>query len=185
MAVKTFVTNEVLTASDTNTYLNNGGLVYVTSASFTGATWNINSCFTSTMNHYRVLVEYDSPGGNDVAFVQLRTGLTNTTTGYYHAGADFLASPTYSPQGGTNAASIRVGCMSSGIPARIQLEFFKPYAAAYTGVTSYSQSSYSPDSRWLTISGGHLANTTSYDGFSIAGSTSSTGTITVYGYRKA
>ncbi len=29
MAVKTFTTGEVLTAADTNTYLNNGGLVYI------------------------------------------------------------------------------------------------------------------------------------------------------------
>ena len=34
MAVKTFSTGEVLTASDTNTYLNNGGLVYITSTIF-------------------------------------------------------------------------------------------------------------------------------------------------------
>jgi hypothetical protein len=185
MAVKTFTTNEVLTASDTNTYLANAGLVYVTSASFTGTSWNINTCFTSTMSHYRVLVEYDSPGGNDVVFVQLRTGTTNTATGYYHAGADFLAAPSVSAQGGTNSASIRVGALSSGIPARLQLEFFKPQAAAYTGVTSFCQGSYSPDSRWLTVCGGHLANTTSYDGFNISTTYSASGTITVYGYRKA
>ena len=38
MAIKTFTTGEVLTASDTNTYLNNGGLVFINQVSYTAST---------------------------------------------------------------------------------------------------------------------------------------------------
>ena len=55
MAVKTFTTGEVLTAADTNTYLNNGGLVYITGGTQSGTTaLNVDGCFTDTYLNYRV-----------------------------------------------------------------------------------------------------------------------------------
>jgi hypothetical protein len=65
------------------------------------------------------------------------------------------------------------------------IEFYNPFAAKYTGFTTTTQGSYTPDSRFCIIAGGYLANTTSYDGFSWQIGGASTGTITVYGYRKA
>ena len=60
MAIKTFTTGEVLTAADTNTYLANSGLVYITSVSLAGATAAspvaITSCFSSTYTNYRIVV---------------------------------------------------------------------------------------------------------------------------------
>ena len=52
MAVKTFSVGETLTASDTNTYLTNGGLVYITegTASNTSAV-DVNSVFSSTYDN--------------------------------------------------------------------------------------------------------------------------------------
>jgi hypothetical protein len=89
MAVKTFTTNEVLTASDTNTYLNNGGLVYITSTTFGGATaLNIDSCFTSTYTHYLIQINV-VPNASTTFYYYLRAaGVTNAasntvTTGYY------------------------------------------------------------------------------------------------------
>ena len=53
MAVKTFTTGEVLTASDTNTYLANAGLVYITSTSVgTGGSLTVSNCFSATYNNY-------------------------------------------------------------------------------------------------------------------------------------
>jgi len=56
MAIKTF-TSEVLTSGDVNTYLNNGGLVYITAGAASAQNrLNIASCFSSTYDAYRVEV---------------------------------------------------------------------------------------------------------------------------------
>ena len=58
MAVKTFTTGEVLTAADTNTYLNNGGLVWIKTATVTNAADSgtaFRSIFTSTYDAYRIV----------------------------------------------------------------------------------------------------------------------------------
>ena len=57
MAVKTF-TSSTLTASDTNTYLANAGLVYVTSVTGgTGVTTiTVSNCFSSTYDAYRIVL---------------------------------------------------------------------------------------------------------------------------------
>ena len=63
MAIKTFTTGEVLTAADTNTYLANSGLVYITQASATsGSTLSVNNCFSSTYSNYRILIDNFQPG---------------------------------------------------------------------------------------------------------------------------
>jgi len=56
MAIKTFTTGEVLTASDTNTYLANSGLTYITQVTQTsGANLDITSCFSATYDAYRIV----------------------------------------------------------------------------------------------------------------------------------
>ena len=53
MAIKTFTTGEVLTASDTNTYLANAGLVYIAATTASAQTTiAIDNCFTTTYAHY-------------------------------------------------------------------------------------------------------------------------------------
>ena len=73
MAIKTFTTGEVLTAADTNTYLANSGLVYVTQASWTSQTGvNIDNCFTSTYANYRIMLDLTSFSSNDTFLFQFR-----------------------------------------------------------------------------------------------------------------
>ena len=57
MAIKNFTTGEVLTAADTNTYLANSGLVYVTSQTVGSAvsTVTVPGAFSTTWNDYRII----------------------------------------------------------------------------------------------------------------------------------
>jgi hypothetical protein len=89
MAIKTFTTGEVLTASDTNTYLANSGLVYIKEVALTGTAVNITSCFSATYDAYQIVV----------------SNLTNS------AGAVFLQWQLLSgttPAGGANYTSTRI-----------------------------------------------------------------------------
>ena len=83
MAVKTFTTGEVLTASDTNTYLANAGLVYITSTTAGSAVSSvtISNCFTTTYDNYRVVVSGGSFSSN--VPVMFKVGPSSPATGYY------------------------------------------------------------------------------------------------------
>lgn len=74
MAVKTFTDNTSLPASDINTYLNNGGLVWISDTNLTsGSSVNINNVFSSTYRDYRVVTSFvRSTAGT--AYTYLRLG---------------------------------------------------------------------------------------------------------------
>jgi hypothetical protein len=84
MAVKTFTQAEKLTSADTNTYLTNGGLVWITGASFSTATEVlIDSRFSSTYDFYVLIVtELDSNTAGETR-VQFRTANSNNGTSNY------------------------------------------------------------------------------------------------------
>jgi hypothetical protein len=85
MAIKTFTTGEVLTASDTNTYLANSGLVYVAGGSFTAASTIDVTGFSSTYKYFRLefVAKRVDTTGNTTLYAQLYSGATARTTAYY------------------------------------------------------------------------------------------------------
>ena len=91
MAIKTFTSGSVLTASDTNTYLNNGGLVYITQGELTSSTaaLTFNDVFSSTYDNYRIVVDRFRPV-NTLVSLNLRLRVS---------GADIAANYNYSASG--------------------------------------------------------------------------------------
>lgn len=182
MAVKTFTTGEVLTAADTNTYLANAGLVYVTSTTIGSAVSSVtvSNCFSSTYDNYRILVN----GGSASADNNLQMTLNGGTTAYYGA-------LIYAGTGGTgpfaagdnNAAQwsfMSYHTTTSGIITAIEL--LGPNLAEWTGI----QAPYITAGSGGTYTGVRQS-TTQHTGFTLTPSsgTLTGGTITVYGYRKA
>lgn len=82
MAIKTFSSGEVLTASDTNTYLANSGLTYVSSGSFSAAASFEATGLSSTYVYYRLVF---STVGSTAAGIQavLYNGATARNSSYY------------------------------------------------------------------------------------------------------
>jgi hypothetical protein len=91
MAIKTFTSGSVLTASDTNTYLNNGGLVYITQGELTSSTaaLTFNDVFSSTYDNYRIVVDRYRPV-NTLQSLNMRLRVS---------GADKAANYNYSASG--------------------------------------------------------------------------------------
>ena len=118
MAVKTFTTGEVLTAADTNTYLANAGLVYVSSGTFTtAATFDITG-FTSGYAAFRVVMNgrrVDTTGNANLTG-QLVNGTTVRNTGYYAAAgfSNFLGAQG-NKANTNNGASFYCGNFDSGL----------------------------------------------------------------------
>ena len=181
MAIKTFTT-EVLTSADTNTYLANSGLVYVTSATVgTGvASTTVSNCFSATYDSYKIIFT----GGTGTANVNLTFAFNGSPAGWFGnlMYADF-ASGAPTSIGYNNLTIITyAGGVSSSTP-ELSLEIHNPFLAK----PSYASSAYFDGVNAGTSTAKHSAST-SYTGFIVAISGANTltgGTITVYGYRKA
>lgn len=180
MAVKTFTANELLTSSDTNIFLANAGLVYVTSTTFSASSSvNIDSCFTATYTDYIVKVNMTSSVSTSL-YMRLRASGTASTTGYYWGGAYTVWAGTQTPFAGSNAAQLYVANIS-GTSTSHRVELCEPQVATLTKMIV--------DSAWADAGywGRGIHNvSTAYDGVMFyPGSGTVTGTITIYGYRKA
>ena len=179
MSVKVF-SSEILTSSDTNTYLANAGLVYVTSATIGSAVSSVtvSSAFNASYDAYKIVLA----GGSASADANLALKLGASTTGYYSVGALII----YSTSGAffvseNNAASwgqVAYSLTSNGQSGVIDL--VNPFLAKYTSFQSMVSAGAVAGQR----TGIHQV-ATSYSAFTITPSsgTLTGGTITVYGYR--
>ena len=179
MAVKTF-TSEILTSSDTNTYLANSGLVYVTSATIGSAVSSVtvSSAFNATYDAYKIVIA----GGTSSADAGLGLKLGASATGYYSSklllvyatNATFFVCDN-------NAASwtqASYSIASQGLNMNVDLQ--NPFLAKYTYMTGNTTAA----TLGGPSSGVHQV-ATSYSAITITPSagTLTGGTVTVYGYR--
>lgn len=181
MATKTFTAGQVLTAADTNTYLANAGLVYVSTTTWSAGATSIpvNNCFSSTYDNYRVLVNIESNSGGASHTI----ALNGITTLYYVSGHLFAwgtagataYSPTVQPNWIVSANN------SNGNPCEMVLDIINPFRTVRT--TGSVMSTSANGSAILQMLN---TNTTSATGFTIAkgGDTMTGGSVVVYGYRK-
>jgi hypothetical protein len=188
MAVKTFTTGEVLTAADTNTYLNNGGLVYVKSQTIGSAVGSVTvtDAFSSTYDNYKIMIQ----GGSASSTLTMRFQLGASTTTYYDALIYVITStPTTVRATGsdnTNTYWDNCGVTDSTRGHYLFMEIQNPALATYTTAQTQYSYAFSGDGYIGTNTCVH-ATATAYTGFTVALSsgTMTGGTITVYGYRKA
>jgi hypothetical protein len=183
MAVKTF-TSTTLSASDTNTYLANSGLVYVTQQTIGSgvASVTVPNAFNSTYDGYRVVVVGGTGSTTDGVAVGMSGG---PATGYYY-GLVYAtyASTTVSANVNTNNGGNWqfVGGTTAGQASSFVFDLYNPFLTKYTTIHNGSYAG------GLTAGtgNGYLAATTSFTGFVIApqSGTLTGGTVTVYGYRK-
>ena len=183
MAIKTFTTGEVLTAADTNTYLANSGLVYLTSYTLTGTTGDLNmGGFSSTYSNYRVVVSGLQTTTQGVLGIYI--GLSSTGTNYY-------SSFFYDSAGGTVTGYVRgngiaymnVGLTEIGVSSNFSFDVCSPQLAQ---PTSY-MGNYNGRVVYSGFGSGALNDNTQYTniGFLSPGGSMTAGTFTIFGYRKA
>jgi hypothetical protein len=188
MAIKTFTSGEVLTAADTNTYLANSGLTYITEVSLSGSGQNIEGCFTSTYRDYRIIVSNGSlSAATDFAY-QLLVGSTATTTGYWWAYTGLSGGGAAANQNGQNSNPCRTGASATGAGDSFGLvmDIYAPQvSSSFTFVTSQASNFQSDDFR-ARSGGGGINATTQFTGikFLSAGGQTMTGTVRIYGYRQ-
>jgi len=196
MAIKTFTTGEVLTASDTNTYLANSGLVAIapTSVAGTGVTVsnatvtfsassavNVNGVYSATYRNYKVLINISSSSQVILSY-RLRVSGSDNSTGNYSQQRLVADSTTVAGERTTGQTNGVIGQLVLSDFSFFDCNFFQPFDTTKTGLmvtgTSFVGGSY------ITNLAGQFGATTSFDGFSIFHvSGTITGTLSVYGFR--
>lgn len=183
MAVKTFTAGDVLTASDTNTYLANPGLVFVKETTFaSSATWDFTSAFSSTYRNYvLVITSASASAGGAIVYTQMLSGTTpNTAASYasYESGNTWAGVADNTSFGTTATAWFAVRSDSFFFST---MTLYSPNLAIYT---SFSSEGVDAAESWQ-ARGYHAVNT-SYDGIRFYRSSGSmSGTVTCYGIRIA
>ena len=182
MAVKTFTTGEVLTAADTNTYLNNGGLVYISSTTVGSAVSSVtvSNCFPSTYDTYMIVytnVNGSSPGA-DFRF-NFDDGATNYNFGSSYLNYNSNTVIGYSLQ---TQQQIVVGFCGANNSMNGTIWVRQPNLAFRTTVTAQQNTD-----TYTFNGGGNQDATTQQTKFKLFPSTGTItgGTIVVYGFRKA
>lgn len=185
MAVKTFTDSTTLPASDINTYLNNGGLVYVSSTTIgSGVTSvTVSNAFSATYDSYRVTIvgAAFSTSNNAVA---VRLGSSTTRADYYWGGFNVTLSSGVLASESANgtAEGLRIGYTSTNATS-FSFDIHGPYL---TIRTNYNATGFG-EGNYVGNHSGYDNTATSYTDlvFRPGSGIVTGGTITVYGYRKA
>jgi hypothetical protein len=193
MAIKTFTTGEVLTASDTNTYLANSGLTYITGGTQSGSTaLNVDGVFTSTYTNYRlVLTEMETTVADRAIRFNFRaSGATDSNPNYEYAYRGLRSNGAGGDTSFSSSTFAEIG-VYLGTTANLKL------GSATIDITSPNTASRSFGiagaigfelGTWQMRNGGFVFNAdTTFDGFRL--SMSASGNLSfkyqLYGYRKA
>lgn len=190
MAIKTFTAAEKLTASDTNTFLANAGLVHVTETSFSAVTGvNVDNCFTSTMANYRLVLDITTISASDIIFFQYRNSSGTYTTADYDAQLleCHLTSVTGASLLGQSSNRISFSYATPGLLSAT-IDVFNPQAAFRTSFISQGLSPFGTTFILKDDVAGAMRVTTSFTGIRIStsgGTSQLTGRIRIYGYRNS
>lgn len=182
MAVKTFTDNTSLGASDINTYLNNGGLVYITGTTGTAtAAINIDNCFSATYDNYRIVISNGTTSSPQTIYFRLRASGTNSTASYYYGARYSLFVGGSADNSGSNIGFIPPGTWSTAPKSASTFDLCNPFDTVHTTIMGVATNF----DAWWSFAGVHQVNT-AYDGFSILPAAGTlTATVRVYGYREA
>jgi hypothetical protein len=191
MAIKTFTTGEVLTSADTNTYLANSGLVYITTAtaSNTATTLNVVGCFSSAFTNYRLSFTGTSSAAASDIYIRMLNGSTPVTTGTY--GWAFVGQDSRGTSKNTNGfdqTSAYTGMTTFNAPNEkhhANLDVMSPFVAVRTFFLGQATGINSGLNAFSFINGGsYQESATSFDGFQIVAASNLTTSVRVYGYRQ-
>jgi hypothetical protein len=180
-ANNTVLTADSATATGLKWATPSSGLTLITTQSFSAASAvNVNDVFSTTYDHYKVIVSMSASTANQ-ALGRLRvSGADNTTTNYNW---QRLTVENTSVQGfsttGSNLFEIADAKTNDGL---FELNFSNPFLSKTTQIYSLSNPTTTAHMWWRQT---YFNATTSFTGFSINPSTGTfTGTLSVWGYSK-
>ena len=149
------------------------GLEYITQATMSTTSTEIDNCFTSTFQNYQVVVNITSATTNANITMQLRAGGVSSVGAYDQQG-DILAT--------TTSVTLISSANSYGFGV---IEFGGPQAADFTAGTTFFHGLNTTIAAVARRTTFDADVQTQFDGFRIFSTATLTGTIRVYGYRNS
>jgi hypothetical protein len=177
MPVPDFSPGEVLTAAAMDSI----GLWKIANGTLS-ATTNVNNAFTSDYLNYRIVIATASTSASADIGLRLRVGGADNSTSNYSEAGQRSGFNTTAPTsiGRLNQTGFNIGRVhGTDTIGGIVVDIFNPQSSA----VKISWTSQSIDSQFLQNMGGFFNGTTSFDGFTLFGPATWTGTWAVYGYR--
>jgi hypothetical protein len=162
----------------------NAGLVFVTSGTFSASSAvNVDNCFTSTYENYRVIFEItaSATATGDTAVGMRVGGATNTTSNYSRA----LRGLTTAGSGGDNSGSSNTSWSLSSTASNednggLIMDFIRPQLTTKTAVNAFW---YEGVDGAFQMGVFFFGASTAFDGFTVTRSSGTmTGNYRVYGY---
>lgn len=187
MAVKTFTDNTSLPASDINAYLANSALTYISTTTMSGSTTQFAGAFTNTYTNYRAVFSYTTSSAT-ATYLRWLVGTTPQTGNMISQDMYIVYSaPAFNASGRADQYGTFIAAFPT-YPSTVTVDFYSPEASTYSSYSSQvgTVGVSAADSR-MTIFGGRNIATTQMTGFEITTASAITlsGTMTLYGYRKA
>jgi len=185
MAIKTFTTGEVLTASDTNTYLANSAMTYITTltASNTAVSAFVDGVFTSTYQNYMIIGDWFT-GGNATLSFRLRVGGSDDMTASYYDRGNQNTTGAVAAINNLAVTAGFFGASTSSDYAHTQQTLFFPQIASRR--TAWNLQSVDSWNVQMYSASGVDITTSQFDGIKfISSSGNITGTFRFYGIRQA
>jgi hypothetical protein len=180
MGYPSFVSGDVLNASDMNAV---GLWLVKTQTVGTGvSSVTVTGAFSATYDYYKITYT----GGTGSAQNPFNMTLGSTTTGYYWGAVlgryDNAGSLAGGVSNGANWSSIG---FTDPIGNLFSCELTNPFLTLKTGISALHWDARTGGGTGFGVTGGHLANSTSYTAFTLglASGTMTGGIIRVYGYR--
>jgi hypothetical protein len=157
------------------------GLVLVSTTAVSGTSFSVNNCFSATYKNYRIIYDFTVADQNMV--FRLRVGGADNSTSNYDR-VRLIAQNTSAQVATTAAATSWTDYLGSDGASIWIMDITQPFEAAKTG--AFLANAYNASAQ-CTLALGSLQQrqATSFDGFTISGANSMTGTCYVYGYSLA
>jgi hypothetical protein len=189
--VKDGATAIALLGQDIDTSMNTAlagkkaGMVLLNTTSFSGvSSQSVNNVFSSTYKNYRIFINLTAITVDGSSNIKLRVGGVDAATAYNYNGLQ-VSTSTATGDSQTAQTSFPVMQMDSAASGAYHVyiaDLFNPFEAVQTGIIFTSRSFTGSGAPLFWNYGGYHGTSSSYDGFTLTLTGSTTGTIKVYGY---
>jgi hypothetical protein len=159
------------------------GLVHIETQTVSAvSSVNFNDVFSSTYNNYLINIQATSAAQSNMT-LRLRAAGTDASAANYVTQRLTASNTTVTAARATGQTSLEISTSVSGGTFVNNFILANPFAAKNTFMNPFANARLLNDLD-LSIWAGNHTLTTSYDGFSVLGSTSFSGTISVYGFKE-
>jgi hypothetical protein len=157
------------------------GLVLVSTTPVSGTSFSVNNCFSATYKNYRIIYDFTVADQNMV--FRLRVGGADNSTSNYDR-VRLIASGSSAGVATTSAATSWTDYLGSDGASFWIMDITNPFETAKT--SAFLANGYNAAASTILALGSlQQRQATSFDGFTISGGNTMTGTCYVYGYSLA